>query len=70
MKDRGTYFALEELPFPKVQTTNDLINELNLGKNYDDSNLINKFCQYDRPNAVKYLCKHIIKGKKYAKKRK
>lgn len=70
MKDRGTYFALEELPFPKVQTTNDLINELNLGKNYDDSNLINKFCQYDRPNAVKYLCKHIIKGKKICKEKK
>lgn len=62
MKYRGTYIPLSELPFPKVQSIEDLVYELNSKKDYDDSEFINKFCKYDRPNAVKYLCKHIFKG--------
>ena len=59
---RGFYFPLSELPFPKVQTIDELIEELNSPKNYDDSDFLAEFCTYERLNAVKYLCNHIFNG--------
>ena len=64
---RGIYFPLSDLPFPKVQTVEDLIKELNLPKDYDDEEFIKKFCQYDNPNSVKKLCRHIFNGEKVCK---
>ena len=57
---RGFYFPLSDLPFPKVQTIDELVNELNSPKNYDDSEFLDKFCQYDNPNAVQNICRHIF----------
>ncbi len=57
---RGFYFPLSDLPFPKVQTINELINELNSPKNYDDTDFLEKFCTYDNPDAVKNICRHIF----------
>ena len=57
---RGFYFPLSDLPFPKVQTINELINELNSPKNYDDTEFLEKFCTYDNPDAVKNICRHIF----------
>lgn len=62
LADRGFYFPLSDLPFPKVQTVGDLIKEMNLPKNYDDADFIEKFCQYEDINAVKYICETIFKG--------
>ncbi|MCQ2964230.1 MAG: CDP-glycerol glycerophosphotransferase family protein [archaeon] len=67
IKDRGFYFSLDDLPFPKVQTIKELINEINTPKNYNDSEFLEKFCIYDRPNAVEYICKHIFNGEKICK---
>ncbi|WP_296869706.1 CDP-glycerol glycerophosphotransferase family protein [uncultured Methanobrevibacter sp.] len=67
MKYRGTYFPLSDLPFPKVQTIDDLVKELNSPKEYDDSEFLEKFCTYDRPDAAKYICKHVFKGEKVCK---
>lgn len=61
---RGTYFSLSDLPFPKVQTVEALIKELNSPKEYDDREFIKKFCTYDNPNSVKNLCRHIFNGEK------
>jgi CDP-glycerol glycerophosphotransferase len=57
---RGFYFPLSQLPFPKVQTIEDLIQELNSPKDYDDSEFLEKFCTYDNPNAAKNICRHIF----------
>jgi CDP-glycerol glycerophosphotransferase len=57
---RGFYFPLSDLPFPKVQTIDELIRELNSPKNYDDASFLEKFCTYDNPDAVKKICKHIF----------
>ena len=65
--DREIYFPLSDLPFPKVQNVNDLINELNCPKGYDDSEFISKFCTYDNPNAVKNICRRIFNGEKISK---
>lgn len=64
MKDRGTYFPISDLPFPKVQNVDDLVNELNTPKNYDDEEFLEKFCTYDNPNAIENLCRHVFKGEK------
>ncbi|WP_295590775.1 CDP-glycerol glycerophosphotransferase family protein [uncultured Methanobrevibacter sp.] len=62
LSDRGFYFPLSDLPFPKVQTVSDLINEMNLPKDYDDTQFVEKFCQYERPDAVEYICDTIFNG--------
>lgn len=62
LSDRGFYFPLSDLPFPKVQTVSALINEMNLPKDYDDTQFVEKFCQYERPDAVEYICDTIFNG--------
>ncbi|WP_458457006.1 CDP-glycerol glycerophosphotransferase family protein [Methanobrevibacter sp.] len=62
MKERGTYFPLDELPFPKVQTVSELIYEMNVEKDYDDSEFIETYCTYDCPDAANRICRHIFKG--------
>ena len=64
---RGTYIPLNELPFPKVKNIEDLIGELNSSKEYDDEELIDRFCTYDKPNAAECLCKHIFTDEKVCK---
>ena len=64
MADREIYFPISDLPFPKVQNIDDLVKELNSPKDYDDSEFIEKFCTYDRPDAAKYICQHIFNGEK------
>ena len=64
MKDRGTYFPISDLPFPKVQTVDDLILQLNTPKNYDDSGFIKDFCTYDNENAAENFCRHVFNGEK------
>ncbi len=59
-KGREFYFSLSDLPFPKVRNIDDLVSELNSSKNYDDEDFINKFCQFDRLDCVKYICRHIF----------
>lgn len=57
---RGFYFDLDDLPFPKVQTIEELVSELNAPKNYDDSSFLKKYCTYDNSDATKHFCQHIF----------
>ena len=59
---RGFYFPLSDLPYPKVSNIYELIGELNLDKNYDDSQFIEEFCRYDNPDAVKNICECVFKN--------
>jgi len=67
LAERGIYIPLEDLPFPKVQNVDDLIEELNLPKSYDDESFVSEFCRYDRPDAVKYICEEIFLNKNVCK---
>lgn len=58
--DRGTYFPIDELPFPRVHTVPDLLKELDRPKLYDDSSFIEKFCKYDCADASRKLCRHVF----------
>ncbi|MBQ8018720.1 MAG: CDP-glycerol glycerophosphotransferase family protein [Methanobrevibacter sp.] len=62
LKDRGLYFPLSDLPYPKVSDIDELISELNLDKNYDDSQFVEEYCRYDNPDAAKRICEHIFKN--------
>ena len=64
---RGVYFPLSDLPFPKVRTVDELADELNSEKNYDDTAFINKFCTFDNPKAVKNICRHILNRENISK---
>lgn len=63
LKDRGLYINLEELPFKKVSSIEELIVQMNLPKQYDDKEFLKTYCQYDNMNAAEKLCSHIILGK-------
>jgi len=59
---RGFYFPLSDLPFEKTKGVDELVSALRSPKNYDDSEFVSKFCQYDNKDASrKILCK-ILKG--------
>ena len=62
MSYRGTYIPLEELPFPKVQTVEDLIHHLNSPKDYTDDEFREKFCRYDRLDAAENIVRKIFYG--------
>lgn len=58
--DRGTYFSIEELPFPIVKSVDDLIAEMNSPKAYNDTDFIAKYCPNDSLDAAEKVCRHIF----------
>ena len=64
MQSRGFYYSLDELPFPKTYTPEELLNEINTPKNYDDKEFLKKFCTYDNIEAPKALVDYVLDGKK------
>lgn len=60
LKDRGIYIPLEDLPFPKVQTVDELIGELNLNKDYDDDDFVNEYCGFDSITSARDICRCVI----------
>lgn len=61
---RGFYYSLEDLPFPKVKTEEDLIREINSPKGYDEALFLKGFCTFDSKYAVSDLLKYVFNGKK------
>lgn len=55
-KKRGTYMDLMELPFDKAKTPGEVMEALNRGKQYDDTEAYNTFCAYDSVENAKKLC--------------
>ena len=68
LENRGIYIPLEDLPFPKVQDIDGLVDELNSPKEYDDTDFVEQFCRYDSPDAVKHLCEEIFLKRDVCKK--
>lgn len=67
MQQRGMYMQLNELPFPIAKTAEQLMEELNKPKEYDDTEFLKRCCTYDGPNAAERICQHVILGKKVCK---
>lgn len=60
LSDRGLYRELESFPFPIVEKMEDLIREINIPKEYNDTDLRNEFCPYDGKNVSEKLCEKVI----------
>lgn len=61
--DRGLYRPLASLPFPSVKTVDALFEELRSPKNYDDTEFLKEYCNYDCAQAARVLCDRVILGK-------
>lgn len=59
-RDRGVYLKLEELPFPKVKTVEELVKEINSPINYNIEPFLEKYCKYEKENISKLLCEKVI----------
>ena len=64
LAERGLYFPLSELPFPRADTAAELIYELKSARQYDDSAFIERFCPFESKDAAAKLLAHVIDGKK------
>ncbi len=58
--DRGFYFSMEELPFPQVDTVDDLVVCMNEEKTYDDREFLKTFCPYDAVGVTKALLHRFL----------
>ena len=59
-RDRGVYVNIDDLPFPKVETVDQLVEELNSDKNYDDTEFMQTYCSYDNKDATKKICQKVF----------
>lgn len=60
--ERGTYLKLDELPFPKFDNTESLIEEIvnSENKNNQQSEFKNKFAPFDNENGAKEIIDHVL----------
>lgn len=63
LSDRGLYMQLEELPFPIIYNINELVEEINTNKKYNDNKFRSEFCKFDNINATKQICEKVILNK-------
>ena len=62
-ENRGVYLPFTELPFPKVKTVEELLNEINQPINYEQKEFLERFCSYDRADISKQICEKVILNK-------
>lgn len=63
MAERGMYFSIEKLPFPKVSTVDALIQELNSSHIVEYSNFQKEFCEYARCDTTYQLMNLLVNQK-------
>lgn len=64
LRDRGMYFSMEALPFPKVATPAGVLDACRSEKRYDDTEFLKTFCPYEGADATEKLCRHVILGER------
>lgn len=62
LKHQGLNLDISTLPFDLAYTNEDVVEMLNRGKTYDDTEIRNELCGYDSVLNAKNLCK-LISGK-------
>ena len=61
---RGLHMELSELPFPKVETIEELVRELAAPKAYEDKEFLERFGAYEKEGVTAQLCRRFIFGEK------
>ena len=59
-KEKGHYLSLRDVPFAKVQTTQELVQELAVEKTYDDTVFLQKFCAYEKAGVTQALLNKLV----------
>lgn len=59
LRQRGVYIQLEDLPYPIICTYDEMLAQLNLTIDYDDTAFIKQFCTYDCANSAQKLLDHV-----------
>lgn len=62
VKESESYIPYDELPFPQVETVEEMIKEINAPKEYDDREFLEKYCRQNGENSAEKICRHIFKG--------
>lgn len=57
---QGLYMDVEELPFDKAYTKEEVLSALNKGKTYDDVETIHMFSEFDSIENAKKLCQLFL----------
>lgn len=65
--ERGVYKTLDELPFPKVKTVEELLFEMRSPKQYDDGEFLNEFCAYDCIDSTKNILDLVFRSEQSGK---
>lgn len=60
VKHHGVYFDIRELPFDIASSEKDVLDALNRGKQYDDSEVRKFFCSYDTAENAKKVCQLML----------
>lgn len=62
VSERGTYLSLNELPFPKFEDAEILVNEISNAKEHTDrwADFKSKFAPFDNRNGAKEIIDHIL----------
>ena len=63
MAHRGVYMSLDNLPFPKVKTVDQLYNEMIKPKEYDDSEFLKYCCTYECADTGKKILQQVLENK-------
>lgn len=59
-KERGVYLDLDKLPFKRVKTPQELIEEINSTETINIKEFLEEFCKYDKKDISRRICKNII----------
>jgi len=62
LQKRDIYYPLDHLPFTKVRTAPELLEQIRSPKGYDDADFIEKFCTFDSIDATKDLLGYVVGG--------
>lgn len=61
-KNRGMYMDLEDIPFPKVHSPKELVEQINSPKEYCDDDFIAEYCAYDGHDSTEKLIEHVFEN--------
>lgn len=64
LADRGMYVSMQELPFKKVRTVEELMAGIQEGNipQAEYEKFLDTYCRYDRPDMSKAICQEVILG--------
>lgn len=63
MRERGLYIDFDRLPFPMVETVDDLMHVLDMPMQVDYEHFIDRYARYDSIHVCEDICQQIILGR-------